>query len=38
MATLPIGYEDSIPRALSTKGTVQRGGEKAPIIGRICMD
>ncbi|WP_072581639.1 alanine racemase C-terminal domain-containing protein [Bacillus weihaiensis] len=38
MATLPIGYADGLPRAFSSKETVQRGGEKAPIIGSICMD
>ncbi len=38
VATLPIGYADGISRGLSNKGFVLVKGEKAPIIGRICMD
>lgn len=39
IAILPIGYADGIPRCLSSgKGTVLVNGQKAPIIGRICMD
>lgn len=38
-ATIPIGYADGIPRALSkAKGYVTINGQKAPIIGSICMD
>lgn len=38
VATLPIGYADGLPRRLSNKGYVLIHGQKAPIIGRICMD
>lgn len=38
IAVLSIGYADGIPRELSGKGYVLIHGEKAPIVGRICMD
>lgn len=38
IATVPIGYADGYPRALSNKGKVLIRGKFAPIIGRICMD
>lgn len=38
IATIPIGYADGYPRALSNKGYVLIRGQKAPIIGRVCMD
>ena len=38
IATIPIGYGDGYPRELSGKGYVLIQGERAPIIGRICMD
>lgn len=38
IATIPVGYADGYPRSLSNKGYVLIHGEKAPIIGRICMD
>ena len=38
VATIPIGYADGLPRSLSNKGYVIINGEKAPIIGNICMD
>lgn len=38
VATIPIGYGDGYPRSLSGKGYVLIRGEKAPILGRICMD
>lgn len=38
IATVPIGYGDGYPRSLSGKGFVLIKGQKAPIIGRICMD
>ncbi|MDO4293074.1 MAG: serine racemase VanT catalytic subunit [Eubacteriales bacterium] len=39
LAVLSIGYGDGIPRSLSgAKGQVLIGGQKAPIVGRICMD
>ncbi len=36
--TLPIGYGDGYPRALSNKGYVLLYGKKYPLIGNICMD
>lgn len=38
IATIPVGYADGYPRALSSKGRVLVRGQYAPIIGRICMD
>ncbi|MDR2647299.1 MAG: alanine racemase [Oscillospiraceae bacterium] len=38
IATLPIGYADGYPRALSNQGHVLIGGAFAPILGRVCMD
>nr|WP_295286902.1 alanine racemase [uncultured Blautia sp.] len=38
VATIPVGYADGYPRALSNKGWVLIHGQKAPILGRICMD
>ena len=36
--TLPIGYGDGYPRALSNKGYVAMHGKKYPLVGNICMD
>jgi alanine racemase len=36
--TLPIGYGDGWPRALSSKGEVLVRGERKPMVGRVCMD
>jgi alanine racemase len=38
IATLPVGYADGYPRALSNKGQVLIRGKRYPIVGRICMD
>jgi len=38
IATVPVGYGDGYPRALSNIGRVIINGQFAPIIGRICMD
>ncbi len=38
VATLPVGYADGYPRALSGKGSVLIRGRRARILGRICMD
>ncbi|MFH1710428.1 MAG: alanine racemase [bacterium] len=38
IATLPAGYADGLPRALSNKGEVLIRGKRFPIVGRICMD
>lgn len=38
VATIPIGYGDGYSRSLSGKGFVLIHGQRAPILGRICMD
>jgi alanine racemase len=38
VANVPVGYGDGYHRALSNKGAVLVGGQKAPIVGRVCMD
>lgn len=38
VATIPVGYGDGYPRSLSGKGYVLIHGQKAPILGRVCMD
>lgn len=38
VATIPLGYGDGYPRSLSNKGYVLIRGQKAPILGRVCMD
>jgi alanine racemase len=38
IVTVPIGYGDGFPRALSSRGEVLIRGRRHPIVGRICMD
>ena len=38
IATIPVGYPDGYRRSLSGKFHVLIRGQKAPILGRICMD
>lgn len=38
VATIPAGYADGYSRLLSSKGEVLIRGQRAPVIGRICMD
>ena len=38
VVTIPIGYGDGFPRALSSRGQVLIRGRRQPIIGRMCMD
>ncbi|MBJ6980645.1 alanine racemase [Luteimonas sp. MC1572] len=38
VVTVPIGYGDGYPRALSSRGTVLLRGREYPIVGRVCMD
>lgn len=38
IATIPVGYGDGYPRNLSNKGYVLINGERANIVGRVCMD
>ncbi|MEO6028636.1 MAG: alanine racemase [Candidatus Binatia bacterium] len=38
IATLPVGYADGYPRALSNRAQVSLRGGRVPIAGRVCMD
>ena len=38
VATIPVGYADGYRRSLSGKFYVLIRGQKAPILGRVCMD
>jgi len=38
IATLPVGYADGYQRLLSNRGEVLVGGQRAPVVGRVCMD
>lgn len=38
VATICVGYGDGYPRSLSNKGYVLVNGQRAPILGRVCMD
>ncbi len=38
LATLPVGYADGYNRLLSNCGEVLIGGQRAPVVGRVCMD
>ncbi len=38
IATISCGYADGYPRLLSNKGCVLINGQRANIVGRVCMD
>ena len=38
LAVLPIGYADGLERLLSNRTEMLVSGQKAPVLGRICMD
>jgi alanine racemase len=38
IATVPVGYADGFNRRLSNRGRMLVRGQKAPIVGRVCMD
>ena len=38
VVTVPIGYGDGYPRALSSRGEVLIHGHAWPVVGRVCMD
>lgn len=38
VATIPVGYADGYPRQLSNRGRVLIHGQRASILGRVCMD
>ena len=38
IVTVPVGYGDGYPRALSSRGQVLLRGQRHPLVGRVCMD
>lgn len=38
IVTIPIGYGDGYPRALSSRGQVLIRGQQHSLVGRVCMD
>lgn len=38
IATVPLGYGDGYPRSLSNRGFMLVRGQRAPVVGRVCMD
>ncbi len=38
VATLPVGYADGYNRLLSNRGEVLVRGQRAPVVGVVCMD
>jgi len=38
LGVLPVGYAEGYPRALSNRGAVLVRGERAPVLGRVCMN
>ena len=38
VALLPIGYADGLNRDLSNRGEFLVRGQRAPVVGRVCMD
>ncbi len=38
IATVSIGYADGYNRLLSSKGQMLLHGQRAPVVGRVCMD
>lgn len=38
IASLPVGYADGYSRHLTNRGHVLIGGQRCPIVGRVCMD
>ncbi len=38
IVTVPLGYADGYPRALSGAGRMLIRGQPVPVVGRVCMD
>ncbi len=38
VGVIPFGYADGVPRSLSNNGAFLIDGQRAPIVGRICMN
>jgi alanine racemase len=37
-ALIPLGYADGYRRSLSGRGQMLLGGQRTPVLGRVCMD
>lgn len=38
LSVLPVGYADGIPREISSEASVEIGGRRYPVVGRVSMD
>ena len=38
LATVAVGYGDGLSRGLSSRGHMLVGGQRVPVVGRVCMD
>jgi alanine racemase len=38
LGLVPVGYADGIPRHASDRAQVHVGGQRRPVVGRVCMD
>lgn len=38
LAVVPVGYADGYPRSLSGRAEALVGGQRCPVVGRVCMD
>lgn len=38
LAVVPVGYADGYPRVLSGRSEALVGGQRCPVVGRVCMD
>ena len=38
IATLPVGYDNGYRRDFSNRGVVLVRGQRAPVVGQVCMD
>jgi len=38
IASVPVGYADGYPRALTNKGEALVRGQRVPVVGTVCMD
>jgi alanine racemase len=38
VVTVPAGYGDGYPRALSNRGQILIRGRRYPVVGQVCMD
>lgn len=38
LGLIPLGYADGIPKGISGSSVVMVGGQRVPVIGKVCMD